>query len=110
MLYVLHKTHNTSCRGDEMHAETVLLLSAGLSWSLLSMMETSTAAEKSQMRLKILWTNFSVFPFLMSSNSNEGQQVPQQSPPTVEVTPPDSHPEGNGVREEQTEGDGMSKI
>lgn len=45
-----------------------------------------------------------------SSNSTDAQQVPQQSPPTVEVTPPDSHPEGNGVMEEQSEGDGQSKI
>lgn len=45
-----------------------------------------------------------------SSNSTDAQQVPQQDPPTVEVTPPDSHPEGNGVMEEQSEGDGQSKI
>lgn len=50
--------------------------------------------------------DFSVFLILSSSNSTDAQQ----SPPTVEVTPPDSHPEGNGVVEEQSEGDGQPKI
>lgn len=36
--------------------------------------------------------------------STEGQQTVQQSPPAVEVTPPsDSHPEDNGISEEQAE-------
>lgn len=50
------------------------------------------------------------FPIWSSPNSTDGQQVPQQSPPTVEVTPPDSHSEGNGVMEEQTEGDGLGQV
>ncbi|KAI3372694.1 hypothetical protein L3Q82_023156 [Scortum barcoo] len=37
-----------------------------------------------------------------SPNSTDGQQTTQQGPPTVEVTPPDSQPEDNGVMEEQT--------
>uniref|UniRef100_A0A3B5KK73 Ras association domain family member 2a n=1 Tax=Takifugu rubripes TaxID=31033 RepID=A0A3B5KK73_TAKRU len=41
----------------------------------------------------------------LDSQGTDAQQVPQQSPPTVEVTPPDSHPEGNGVMEEQSEED-----
>lgn len=45
------------------------------------------------------------FLFTSSSNSTDGQQTSQQSPPTVEVTPPDSQPEGNGVMEEQTDGE-----
>lgn len=44
--------------------------------------------------------------FSSPSNSTDGQQVPQHNPPMVEVTPPDSYPEGNGVMEEQSEGDG----
>lgn len=50
-----------------------------------------------------------LFPILSFPNSTDGQQVPQQSPPTLEVTPPDSHSDGNGVMEEQTEGDGLYK-
>lgn len=41
--------------------------------------------------------------------TTEGQQTVQQSPPTVEVTPPsDSHPEDNGISEEQPEEDNDS--
>ncbi|XP_068560286.1 ras association domain-containing protein 2b [Cebidichthys violaceus] len=38
-----------------------------------------------------------------SPNSTDGQQTTQQSPPTVEVTPPDSQPEDSDVMEEQAE-------
>lgn len=38
-----------------------------------------------------------------SPNSTDGQQTTQQSPPAVEVTPPPSQPEDNGVDEEETE-------
>lgn len=48
---------------------------------------------------------FSFSLFSSSSNSTDGQQSTQQSPPTVEVTPPDSQPEDNGVMEEQTDGE-----
>lgn len=43
-----------------------------------------------------------------SPNSTDGQQTTQQSPPTVEVTPPDSKPEGNGVTVDQAEEDSES--
>ncbi|KAJ0039405.1 hypothetical protein NL108_015569, partial [Boleophthalmus pectinirostris] len=39
--------------------------------------------------------------------STEGQQSAQPSPPTVEVTPPpDTHPDDNGINEDQAEDDG----
>ncbi|XP_034729037.1 ras association domain-containing protein 2b [Etheostoma cragini] len=43
-----------------------------------------------------------------SPNSTDGQQTTQQSPPTVEVTEPDSQPEDDGVMEEQAEEDSDS--
>ncbi|KAA8592681.1 hypothetical protein FQN60_018136, partial [Etheostoma spectabile] len=43
-----------------------------------------------------------------SPNSTDGQQTTQQSPPTVEVTEPDSQPEDDGVMEEQAEEDSES--
>uniref|UniRef100_A0A3Q3K6V6 Ras association domain family member 2a n=1 Tax=Monopterus albus TaxID=43700 RepID=A0A3Q3K6V6_MONAL len=42
---------------------------------------------------------------LDSQGSVDGQQTTQQSPPTVEVTPPDNQPEDNGVTEEDIEED-----
>lgn len=45
-----------------------------------------------------------LFPFSSSPNSTDGQQSTEQSPPTVEVTPADSQPEGNGEMEDQTDG------
>lgn len=52
-------------------------------------------------------TNFPLCLFFFSSspNSTDGQQSAQQSPPIVEVTPPDSQPEGNGVMDNQTDGE-----
>ncbi|TKS78321.1 Ras association domain-containing protein 2 [Collichthys lucidus] len=38
-----------------------------------------------------------------SPNSTDGQQATEQSPPTVEVTPPDDQPDNNGVMEEAEE-------
>ncbi|XP_035514941.1 LOW QUALITY PROTEIN: ras association domain-containing protein 2b [Morone saxatilis] len=43
-----------------------------------------------------------------SPNSTDGQQETQQSPPTVEVTPPDNQLEDNGVMEEQADEDSDS--
>lgn len=47
-----------------------------------------------------------MFSFSSSPNGVDGQQTTQQSPPTVEVTPPDHQPEDNSVMEEHTEGEG----
>lgn len=44
-----------------------------------------------------------LFPVWSSPTTTDGQQA-QQSSPTVEVTPPDSQPEDNGVTEEEPEG------
>lgn len=43
--------------------------------------------------------------------STDGQPAAQQNPPKVEVTPPsDSHPEDNGISEEQDEEDSTSQL
>ncbi|XP_026178165.1 ras association domain-containing protein 2b [Mastacembelus armatus] len=44
----------------------------------------------------------------LDSQGVGGKQTTQQSPPTVEVTPPDSQPEDNGVMEEHTNEDSES--
>ncbi|XP_034548674.1 ras association domain-containing protein 2b [Notolabrus celidotus] len=43
-----------------------------------------------------------------SPNGTDGQQTTEQSPPTVEVTPPESEPGDNGEMEEQTDEDESS--
>ncbi|XP_061585444.1 ras association domain-containing protein 2-like [Cololabis saira] len=43
-----------------------------------------------------------------SPNGTEAQEMTEQSPPTVEIIPPDSHEENDGEAEEQTEEDNES--
>lgn len=51
-------------------------------------------------------THFSpCFHCQSSPNGTDGQQPAQESPPTVEVTPPDGQPEDYGVTDSQTDGE-----
>ncbi|XP_076005703.1 ras association domain-containing protein 2b [Genypterus blacodes] len=44
----------------------------------------------------------------LDCQGTEGEHTEQQSPPTVEVTPPDCQPEDNGVRDDQSDEDSES--
>ncbi len=68
-----------------------------------------SAASLQSLRLSHSFVLSLLFPFWSSPNSTDGQQTTQQSPPTVEVTPPDSQPEDNGVME-QTEGQWIYRL